>query len=255
VWTPDVYEGAPTAVTALMAVGIKAAAFAAFARVFMHTLSPLAADWNGVLWMLAALTMTVGNVTALLQRNIKRMLAYSSIAHAGYLLVGMVAGGEAGGSAILFYLIAYALMTMGAFAVVIAIGRRGQPNENLDDYAGVGFRAPFLGLAMIVFMLSLAGIPPLGGFIGKFYIFSAAIKSGYIGLAVIGVLNSVISVYYYVGVLVRMYMTEGSTEVADTSGRPYLFATLLLTLTGTVGLGIFPSGLFEVARQAFLALG
>ena len=126
----------------------------------------------------------------------------------------MVAGGEAGGSAVLFYLIAYAMMTLGAFAVVIAIGRRGQPNENLDDYAGVGFRSPFLGLAMIVFMLSLAGIPPLGGFIGKFYIFSAAIKSGYVGLAVIGVLNSVISVYYYVGVLVRMYMTEGGAEVA-----------------------------------------
>jgi NADH-quinone oxidoreductase subunit N len=255
VWTPDVYEGSPTAVTALMAVGIKAAAFAAFARVFLHTLSPLAGDWNSVLWMLAAVTMTVGNVTALLQRNIKRMLAYSSIAHAGYLLVGMVAGGEAGGSAVLFYLIAYAMMTLGAFAVVIAIGRRGQPNETLDDYAGVGFRSPFLGMAMIIFMLSLAGVPPLGGFIGKFYIFSAAIKSGYVGLAVIGVLNSVISVYYYVGVLVRMYMTEGGTEVALPSSRPYLFATLLLTIAGTVLLGIFPSGLFEVARQAFLALG
>jgi len=255
VWTPDVYEGSPTTVTALMAVGIKAAAFAAFGRVFLHALSSLAADWNSVLWLVAALTMTVGNVTALLQRNIKRMLAYSSIAHAGYLLVGMVAGGEAGGSAVLFYLIAYTLMTLGAFAVVIALGRRGQPNENLDDYGGVGFRSPFLGLAMIVFMLSLAGVPPLGGFIGKFYIFSAAIKSGYVGLAIIGVLNSVISVYYYLGVLVRMYMTEGGTEVTAPSGRPYLFATLLFTVIGTVLLGIFPSGFFEVARQAFLALG
>ena len=162
-----------------------------------------------MLWVLAALTMTVGNVTALVQRNIKRMLAYSSIAHAGYLLVGMVAGGEAGGSAVLFYLIGYAFMTLGAFAVVIALGRRGQPNENLDDYAGVGFRSPFLGAAMAVFMLSLSGIPPLAGFVGKFYIFSAAVKSGYVGLAIIGVLNSVVSVYYYVGVLVRMYMTEG----------------------------------------------
>jgi len=255
VWTPDVYEGAPTAVTALMAVGIKAAAFAAFARVFMHTFAQLSADWSTVLWWLAVLTMTVGNVTALLQRNIKRMLAYSSIAHAGYLLVGMVAGGEAGGSAVLFYLIAYALMTLGAFAVVIAIGRRGQPNENLDDYAGVGFRSPFLGVAMIIFMLSLAGIPPLAGFIGKFYIFSAAIKSGYVGLTVIGVLNSVISVYYYVGVLVRMYMTEGGVDVAQPSSRPYLFATLLLTVVGTIALGIFPSSLFEIARQAFIALG
>ena len=255
VWTPDVYEGSPTAVTALMATGIKAAAFAGFVRVFMDTLGPVAIDWQGVLWVLAALTMTVGNVTALLQRNIKRMLAYSSIAHAGYLMVGMVAGGEAGGSALLFYLITYALMTLGAFAVVIALGRRGHPNENLDDYAGTAFKAPFLGLAMIVFMLSLAGFPPLAGFIGKVYLFSAAIKAGYVGLAVIGVLNSVVSVYYYAGVLVRMYMSEGGADVVPPSSRPYLFATLLFTLAGTVLLGIFPSSLFEVARQAFLALG
>jgi NADH-quinone oxidoreductase subunit N len=254
VWAPDVYEGSPTSVTALMAVGIKAAAFAAFARVFMHTLVIFRADWTGVLWVLAVLTMTVGNVTALVQRNIKRMLAYSSVAHAGYLLVGMVAGGESGGSAVLFYLIAYAFMTLGAFAVVIALGRRGQPNENLDDYAGVGFHSPFLGAAMAVFMLSLSGIPPLAGFVGKFYIFSAAVKSGYTGLAIIGVLNSVVSVYYYVGVLVRMYMTEGTTEVTAPSSRPYLFATLLLTVAGTVLLGLFPSSLFEVARQSFLAL-
>ncbi len=255
VWAPDVYEGAPTAVTALMAVGIKAAAFAAFARVFMHALTALSADWRSVLWMVAALTMTVGNVTALLQRNIKRMLAYSSIAHAGYVLVGMVAGGELGGGAVLFYLIGYALMTLGAFAVVIAIGQRGEPNENLDDYAGVGFRQPFLGLAMGIFMLSLAGMPPLVGFVGKFYIFSAAVKSGYVGLAVIGVLNSVVSVYYYVGVLVRMYMAEGGVEVARPTSRPYLFATLLLTVAGTVALGVFPSVFFEIARQSFSALG
>jgi NADH-quinone oxidoreductase subunit N len=254
VWAPDVYEGSPTSVTALMAVGIKAAAFAAFARVFMHTLAVFRPDWTGVLWVLAVLTMTVGNVTALMQRNIKRMLAYSSVAHAGYLLVGMVAGGTDGGSAVLFYLIGYAFMTLGAFAVVIALGRRGQPNENLDDYAGVGFRSPFLGAAMAIFMLSLSGIPPLAGFVGKFYIFSAAVKSGYVGLAIIGVLNSVVSVYYYVGVLVRMYMTEGTTEVAAPSSRPYLFATLLLTVAATVLLGLFPSSLFEVARQSFLAL-
>ena len=254
-WTPDVYEGAPTAVTALMAVGVKAAGFAAFARVFMHTLTMMAGDWSGVLWVLAALTMTIGNVTAILQSNIKRMLAYSSIAHAGYLLVGMVAGGEYGGTAVLFYLIAYTLMTLGAFAVVIALGRRGAPNENLDDYAGVGFRYPFLGLAMMIFMLSLAGVPPLVGFIGKFYIFSAAVRSGYVGLAVIGVLNSVISVYYYVGVLVRMYMVEGVLEIPVPSSRPYLFATLLLTIAGTILVGLFPAPLFELARQSFLALG
>jgi NADH-quinone oxidoreductase subunit N len=255
VWTPDVYEGAPTAVTALMAVGVKAAGFAAFTRVFLHTLAGLSVDWSGVLWALAALTMTVGNVTAIRQQNIKRMLAYSSVAHAGYLLVGMVAGGDLGGSAVLFYLIAYTLMTLGAFAVVIALGRYGAANERLADYNGVGFSHPFLGAAMIVFMLSLAGVPPLVGFVGKFYIFSAAVKAGYVGLTVIGVLNSVVSVYYYVGVLVRMYMVEGALDVPSPSTRPYLFATLLVTLAGTIIIGLFPSSLFEIARQSFLALG
>jgi len=147
------------------------------------------------------------------------------------------------------------LMTLGAFAVVAAIGRRGEANETLDDFAGLGFRYPSLSLAMIVFMLSLAGIPPLVGFVGKFYIFSAAVRAGYVGLAVIGVLNSVISVYYYVGVLVRMYMTEGALEIPVLSDRPYLVATLLLTATGTVLLGLFPSSLYELARQSVLSLG
>jgi NADH-quinone oxidoreductase subunit N len=254
-WAPDVYEGAPTSITALMAVGVKAAAFAAFARVFLHHFAALSVDWTGVLWIMAAATMTFGNVAALLQRNIKRMLAYSSIAHAGYLLVGMVAAGEAGGAAVLYYLLAYALMNLGAFAVVIAVGRRGELNELLDDFAGIGFRYPFLGFSMTVFMLSLAGIPALAGFTGKFYLFSAAVKSGYVGLAVIGVLNSVVSVYYYVGVLVRMFMTDGTKEVQGTAHRPYLFATLLVTVAGTVFLGIFPSWAFDLARSAFKSLG
>ncbi len=254
-WAPDVYEGSPTTVTAFMAVGIKAATFAAFVRVFLHTLGGLSADWSGALWVLAALTMTVGNVVALVQTNIKRMLAYSSIAHGGYLLVGMVGAGSDGGSAVLFYLIAYAFMTLGAFAVVVAVGRSGEPNEMLDDYAGIAFKNPFLGVAMTVFMLSLAGIPPLGGFIGKFYVFSAAVQSGYVGLAVLGVLNSVLSVYYYVGVLVRMYMTEGPTEVTPTSRRPYLFAALVATLAGTILVGIFPAPLLELARASFASLG
>jgi NADH-quinone oxidoreductase subunit N len=254
-WTPDVYEGSPTAVSALMAVGVKSAGFAAFVRVFLHTLAQLSADWTSALWVLAALTMTVGNVTALLQKNIKRMLAYSSIAHAGYLLVGMVAGGELGGTAVLFYLLSYTFMTLGAFAVVIAIGRRGQPNENIDDYAGIGFRSPFLGVAMAVFMLSLAGFPPLAGFVAKFYIFSAAVKAGYVYLAIIGMLNSVVSVYYYFAVLVRMYMADGELQVVSPTSRPYLFATLLLAVAGTVGVGLFPYSVWEIARQSFLALG
>jgi NADH-quinone oxidoreductase subunit N len=253
-WTPDVYEGAPTTITALMAVGVKAAAFAAFARVFGDALRPLLPDWQGIVWMLAVLTMTVGNVIAVLQQNIKRMLAYSSIAHAGYLLVGLVAIDDGGGAALLFYLVAYTLMNAGAFAVVIAVGRRGAPNEQLDDYAGLGFRYPALGLAMTLFMLSLAGIPPLVGFAGKFYLFGAAVKAGFVGLAVIGVLNSVVSVYYYAGVLVRMYMVEGGTVIDALSQRPYLAATVLLTGAGTVLLGLFPSFAYEVARQSFAAL-
>lgn len=253
-WAPDVYEGAPTAVTAFMAAGIKAAAFAAFVRVFVDSLGPLAGDWRGALWILAVLTMTVGNVSALVQRNIKRLLAYSSIAHAGYLLVGMVAGGENGNAAVLFYLAVYTFMTVGAFAVVIALGRRGQPHEDLDDWAGVGLRSPFLGFAMTVFMLSLAGVPPLAGFMGKFYLFSAALEAGYVWLTVIAVVNSLVSVYYYVGVLVKMYMAEGGVEVEATSARPYLFAALVATLAGTFLLGLFPTPWFEIARRSVESL-
>lgn len=254
-WAPDVYEGAPTSVTAFMAVGVKAAAFAAFARVFLDTFGPLSVDWKGVLWVLAALTMTVGNVLAVVQQNIKRMLAYSSIAHAGYLLVGMVASNEIGGAAILYYLLVYTIMNLGAFAVVMSLARRGEKNESIEDYAGLGFKYPFLGMSMIIFMLSLAGFPALAGFTGKFYLFSAAVKAGYVGLALIGVLNSVVSVYYYAGVLVKMYMAEGTKEVPLLSQRPHLFATLLLTATATVFLGIFPSWAFDLAHAAFRSLG
>jgi NADH-quinone oxidoreductase subunit N len=253
-WAPDVYEGAPTSVTAFMAVGVKAAAFAAFVRVFLHYFEALAVDWQAVLWVLAVLSMTAGNLAALLQTNIKRMLAYSSIAHAGYLLIGMVAAGEAGGAAVLYYLVTYALMSMGAFAVVIALGRRGAANENLEDYAGVGIRYPWLGGCMTVFMLSLAGIPALAGFTGKFYLFSAAVNAGYVGLAIIGVLNSVVSMYYYAGVLMRMFMAEGSGEIQGVANRPYLTATLLISTVGTIVLGLFPSWAFELARSAYQSL-
>jgi len=254
-WAPDVYEGAPTSITALMAVGVKAAAFAAFARVFNDALGPLMPDWQQVVAALAILTMIVGNVLAVLQRNIKRMLAYSSIAHAGYLLVGLVSLKDQGGPALLFYLLAYTLMTIGAFAVVIAVGRRGQPNEQIDDYAGLGFRYPSLGLAMSIFMLSLAGFPPLVGFAGKLYIFSAAVHAGHVTLAMIGVLSSVVSVYYYLGVLVKMYMAEGDTVIDAPGTRPYLMACLLIAAAGTVIVGVFPSGAYELARLSFASLG
>ena len=254
VWTPDVYEGAPTAVTAFMAVGVKAAAFAAFARLFLAALVPVAAGWTGVLWVLAALTMTVGNVSAVTQRSVKRMLAYSSIAHAGYALVGLVTATKMGGAALLYYLVVYAFMNVGAFGVLIALGRRGEPNEMLADFAGVGFRHPVLGLTMAVFMLSLAGIPPTAGFAGKFYLFSAAVDAGYVGLAVIGVLNSVVSVYYYLGVLVQMYMTEGTRPIDAPATRPYLLATILVAGVATLLLGVFPSGAMELARVSVASL-
>jgi NADH-quinone oxidoreductase subunit N len=253
-WAPDVYEGAPTAVTAFMAVGVKAAAFAAFARVFMDPLLAVAASWKGLLWVLAALTMTVGNVTAIRQRNVKRMLAYSSIAHAGYALVGLVAASPVGGAALLFYLAAYAVTSLGAFAVVIALGRRGEPNEELDDWAGVGFRHPVLGVSMAVFMLSFAGFPPTAGFAGKFYVFSAAVDAGDVGLAVIGVLNSLVSVYYYLGVLVQMYMAEGTRVIVAPSSRPCLLATIVLTVTAAVLIGVLPEWPMRLAEQSFLTL-
>jgi NADH-quinone oxidoreductase subunit N len=254
VWTPDVYEGAPTAVTGFMSVGVKAAAFAAFARVFLMGLISVAATWTGLLWVLAAITMTVGNVLALSQRNVKRMLAYSSIAHAGYALVGFVAASPDGGAAVLFYLAVYTFMNLGAFGVVMALGRLGEPNEDLSDWAGVGFRHPLLGIAMTVFMLSLAGIPPTGGFAGKVYLFSAAIEKGYVALAVIGVLNSVVSVYYYLGVLVQMYMAEGTRLIDAPSSRPYLLATIVTAMVVTLLLGLFPAGPMSLAFASFQSL-
>jgi NADH-quinone oxidoreductase subunit N len=254
VWTPDVYEGAPTAVTAFMAVGVKAAAFAAFARVFVAALSGVAPSWSALLALLAALTMTVGNVTALLQRSVKRMLAYSSIAHAGYALLGLVVATRDGGAALCFYLAVYTFMTLGAFAVVIALGRRGEPNEDLADWAGVGFRHPVLGFSMGIFMLSLAGFPPTAGFAGKFYLFSAAIDAGWTSLAVIGVLNAVVSVYYYLGVLVAMYMAEGTRAIVPPSSRPYLLATILVTVAATIVIGVLPAQPMRLAERAFVSL-
>jgi NADH-quinone oxidoreductase subunit N len=253
-WTPDVYEGAPTSVTALMAVAVKTAGFAAFVRVFLHAFAGLQADWSMLLWVLAVATMTVGNVLALAQRNMKRMLAYSSIAHAGYLLVALTAGGANGGAAALFYLLVYAFMNLGAFGVVIALGRRGEPNENLDDYAGLGFRAPLLGATMTLFMLSLTGIPPLAGFAGKVYIFTAAVSQGYVALAVIGVVNSAISAGYYVRVLVTMYMTPGAPEVARAPSRPYLFTSIVFAAVMTVLVGVFPAIWLQIARLSFLSI-
>lgn len=252
-WLPDVYEGAPTPVTAFMIAGTKAAAFAAFLRVFPFALSPLRADWAGILWLLSILTMTVGNVVALAQRSVKRMLVYSSIAHAGYLLVALTAGGESGAAGILFYLLAYAFMNLGAFGVLIALTRKGEESFDFSEYAGAGFRHPLLSLSMAVFMISLAGFPPTSGFVGKFYIFAAAVEQGYTGLAIIGVLNSVISVYFYLRVIVVMYMSEASPDASLTLSPALTFAVLVSVLM-TLWLGLFPRRFLTLARLSILAL-
>ncbi len=253
-WTPDVYEGAPTVVTAFMAVAVKAAAFAAFARVFAAGLPELAVHWTGLLSVLAALTMTVGNVVAVSQRSVKRMLAYSSIAHAGYALIGLVADSPAGGAALLYYLAVYTFMNVGAFGVLIALARRGESQDRLDDLAGVGFRHPLLAACMTVFLLSLAGVPPMAGFIGKFYLFTAAVDAGHTGLALIAVVNSVISVYYYLGPIVQMYLGERAGEAPALPARPWLLACIALALVGTLYLGLFPAGTMQLAAVSFASL-
>ena len=251
-WTPDVYEGAPTPMTAFMSVGPKAAGFAAFLRVFIIALPALTPQWSSLLWILAVLTMTVGNITALYQQNIKRMLAYSSIAHAGYVLVGFVADNAVGTAGIMFYMLSYAFMNIGAFAIIILVGRKGEANNNVSDYAGFGFKHPVLGMVMSIFLFSLAGIPPAAGFIGKFYLFSGAIQAGYIWLAIIGVLNSAASVYYYLRVMVFMYMKDPVEEFDWFKVTPSIAVCLLLAVAGVLIPGMFPGYILEVAQKAVL---
>jgi NADH-quinone oxidoreductase subunit N len=253
-WTPDVYEGAPTSVTAFMSVGPKAAGFAAFLRVFLYSFSSLQGDWVWILWGLAVLTMTLGNVVAIAQKNIKRMLAYSSIAHAGYILVAMVAASELGTASILYYLLAYAFMNLGAFGVVILYGRQGEENVGIGDYSGMASKYPLLAAAMAVFMFSLAGIPPTAGFVGKFYIFSAAVKAGYLGLAIIGVLNSALSVYFYLRVTVMMYMRNPEKETTGLDLSPAMVIVLIVAVIGVLQMGITPSQYMNLARQSILTL-
>jgi NADH-quinone oxidoreductase subunit N len=250
-WTPDVYEGAPTPVTAFMAVGVKLGAFAGFLRVFLIGLEPASAHWVWVLWVLAALTMTAGNLIAVVQSNIKRMLAYSAIAHAGYILVGLTAAGPQSGGAILYYLLGYAFTNLGAFAVVIALERRGAAGDLISDYRGLATRSPALAGAMAIFLLSLTGVPPLAGFMGKFYLFSAALEQGLVWLVIIAVLNSVVSAYYYISVIVAMYMEEGGVEVRRMSARPALVAAIGLCAIAVVLIGIYPQPYLYAASGAF----
>ncbi len=253
-WTPDVYEGAPTPITAFMSTGPKAAAFAAFLRTFFVAFGPIHGDWNMLLSVLAALTMTVGNVAAIAQTNVKRMLAYSSIAHSGYVLIGLVAGGPAGAAGAVFYLIAYTAMNLGAFAVVILLEHKGGGGDELRDYAGVGFRYPLIGAALSLFMISLSGIPPTVGFVGKLFLFGSAVNTGHIWLAVIAVLNSAISVFYYLRLLVLMYMREPGEVLPPIRVPAAIGLALLVTALATLGFGVFPGHWIEAAKQGVRAL-
>ena len=241
-WTPDVYEGAPSAVTAFMSVTVKLAAFAALMRVLALSFDPLGELLVGVLWVLSALTMIVGNVMAVIQQNIKRLLAYSSIAHAGYLLIGFVPGTTEGYSAVLFYLIGYLFMNLGAFAVVVALAQGGQDCEQMDSLAGLAQKRPGLAALMTLFMLSLAGIPGTVGFMGKVLIFKSAVSAGLVPLAILGVLTSVVSVYYYLRVPVLMYMREPGPEAPRSSLATGEALVLGVCALAVVYLGINPNG-------------
>jgi len=250
-WTPDVYEGAPTSITAYMATGVKAAAFGALVRVFYTALLPFGAvGWTNIIWIIAVLTMSVGNITALVQHDIKRMLAYSSIAHAGYILVAFITGDRELISSVLFYLLVYAFMNIGAFTAVIALGKKGEENTDIDSYAGLGARHPFIALCMSIFLLSLAGIPPLAGFAGKFYVFSAAVKAGYYWLAVIGVLNSVVAVYYYLRVMMYMYFKEPVRELGQINVGPQYGFVMLVCVFALIHMGVFPRMFLMLAGRA-----
>jgi NADH-quinone oxidoreductase subunit N len=238
-WTPDVYQGAPTAITAFMSAGTKVAAFAAFMRVFNVAFQPLTLDWMPLVWALAALSVVVGSVLAIAQTDIKRLLAYSSVAHAGFILIGLSAPGQLGMSAALFYLVSYSVMILGAFGVVMLVSARGEDRTTIASYAGLAKRSPLLAGLMALFLFSLAGIPPTAGFIAKVRVFTVAIAAGHWELALIGVLASVVAAYFYLRVVTVMFMQEPADDAeADPSLLPRL--AIVIPAVATLVLGVFP---------------
>ncbi len=246
-WAPDVYQGAPTPITAFMAVGPKAAVLAAFYRVFADGFHGVAASWEMALMVVAVLSMFIGNLGAIMQTNIKRLLAYSSISHAGYLLIAIIARNSLGASSLLFYMLTYLFTTFGVFGIVIILGRKGNENLEMENYSGLGYKHPLLALSMAIFLLSLGGLPPFAGFVGKFYVFSAALQEGYVTLVVLAVLNSAISFYYYLKVIVYMYMTDQKVEFQPTLS-PYALLVVAIAVLGTIQLGIFPGPVIALAQ-------
>lgn len=252
-WAPDVYQGSPAPVTAFMSTGPKAAAFAAFLRVFAEAFPAMKQEWWLVIWALAVASMTMGNIVALVQNDVKRMLAYSSIAHAGYVLVGLSVGSPAGSSGAVFYLLAYAFMNLGAFTLLIVSAGKGERLTSYKDFSGMGARSPLTALALTIMLFSLAGIPPTAGFTGKFYLFMAALEKGFVWLTVIAVINSVVSVFYYLRLVVHMYMREqdGDAPSALPVSAPLAFAAAV-AVCAVLWLGIAPSKYLYLAKTAFL---
>jgi NADH-quinone oxidoreductase subunit N len=249
-WTPDAYEGAPPSVTGFMSTGVKAAAFAAFVRVFLAAFEPLQHEWWPVLWMIAAATMIVGTIVGVAQSSVKRMLAYSSIAHGGYLLVALLAANDFGKGAVLFYLLAYAVTNLGAFGVIALLETTDRPNDHVRDYAGLWDTHPVLAGLMTMFLLSLGGFPPMAGFIAKWYVFSAAVKAGYTGLAIIGVLTSVVSVFFYLRIVVMMYMTPTDSPARFPAVPKVAGAALVVSAILIFYLGILPTRVLDWAAAS-----
>ncbi len=254
IWTPDVYVGAPTPVTAWLAVASKAASFAILLRIFYEGLGSVKLEWQTVVAVVAVVTMIWGNLAALTQDNVKRMLAYSSIAHAGYVLIGVLAVSEVGLWSVLFYLLAYSFITLGAFGTVILLERREYAGETCADYAGLSRRSPFLAAMMLLFMLALTGIPPTGGFVGKFYLFAAAIETGWGWVALVGVLTSAISLYYYFRIVVYMYLRDSDQTTPVPLHAPALVGVIAFCAFATLALGILPGPFIEFAKRSMLPL-
>jgi NADH-quinone oxidoreductase subunit N len=250
VWTPDVYQGAPAPVTAFLSVGPKAAAFAIMLRIFLGPFAGAGSVTLWLLWISAALTMLVGNLAALVQANVKRMLAYSAIAHAGYVLVGIATGGAEGTASVMFYLAVYALMNVGAFVLIAHLAGTGERWTNIEDFRGLGFERPGPAACLTVLMLSLGGFPTTAGFVGKVYLFRAAVHADLIGLTVIAVVTSVISVYYYLRLVVVMYMREGKPEAPSVPLPWPLKIALAVSVAGIFLLGLFPSDFLILTRLA-----
>ena len=249
-WTPDAYEGAPPAVTGFMSTGVKAASFAAFVRVFLSAFEPLRDEWSAVVWVVAAATMIVGSLVGVVQSNVKRMLAYSSIAHGGYLLVALVAANDDGRGAVLFYLLSYAITNLGAFGVIALLDSADRPNDQLRDYAGLWNEHPGLAALMTIFLLSLGGFPPMAGFIAKWYVFSAAVSAGYYWLAIIGVLTSVVSVFFYLRIVVMMYMTPAESPAHVPPVPRLAGAALVVSAALIFYLGVLPTRVLDWAAAS-----